>query len=93
MLVAGLALVLDESLRHVSALKNAISAVAGLVTVVTFAAFGPVDWVSVAVLAPATLVGGYIGARVLIRLSPGLLRALIVTIGTVVGVVLLLRAL
>jgi hypothetical protein len=93
MLVAGLALVLDESLRHVSALKNGISAVAGLVTVVAFATFGPVAWVAVAVLAPATLAGGYVGARVLIRLSPRLLRALIVTIGTVVGVVLLLRAL
>ena len=93
MLVAGLALVLDESLRYVSALKNAISAVAGLVTVVAFAIFGPVDWVAVAVLVPATLAGGYLGARLLTRLSPGVLRALIVTIGTVVGVILLLRAL
>lgn len=93
MLVAALGLVLDESLQHISALKNAISAVAGLVTVVAFALFGPVDWVSVAVLFPATIAGGYFGARLLTRLSPTVLRALIVTIGTIVGVVLLIRAL
>lgn len=93
MLVALLSLVLDESLRHISALKNAISAVAGLVTVVAFALFGPVDWVSVAILFPATIVGGYAGARLLTRLPPMLLRGLIVAVGTVVGVVLLIRAL
>jgi hypothetical protein len=93
MLVAGLALVLDESLRYVSALKNAISAVAGLVTVVVFAAFGPVDWVAVAVLVPATLAGGYLGARLLMRLPPKYLHATIVTVGTIVGIVLLVRAL
>lgn len=92
MLVAALALVLDESLQHISALKNAISALAGLVTVVAFALFGPVNWTAVAILVPATIVGGYIGARLLTRLPARLLRALIVTIGTVVGVVLLIRA-
>jgi uncharacterized membrane protein YfcA len=93
MLVAALALVLDESLQHVSALKNAISAVAGLVTVVAFALFGPVDWIAVAVLVPATIAGGYAGSRLLTRLPAAVLRVLIVTIGTVVGVVLLIRAL
>jgi uncharacterized membrane protein YfcA len=93
MLVAVLALVLDESLRYVSALKNAVSAVAGLVTVVAFAIFGPVDWTAVAVLLPATVAGGYAGARLLTRLPGNLLRILIVATGTVVGVTLLIRAL
>jgi uncharacterized protein len=92
MLVAVLGLVLDESLQHISALKNAISAVAGLVTVVAFAVFGPVDWRAVAVLVPATIVGGYVGARLLTRLPAGVLRVLIVAIGTIVGVALLIRA-
>ncbi len=93
MLVAALGLVLDESLRHVSALKNAVSAVSGLITVVVFAAFGPVEWGAVAVLVPATIAGGYAGARLVRRLPAGILRALIVTVGSVVGVILLLRAL
>jgi uncharacterized protein len=92
MLVAALGLVLDESLRHVTALKNAISAVSGLTTVLAFALFGPVDWLAVAVLAPATLAGGYAGARLVTRLPAKVLRLLIVVIGTVVGVILLIRA-
>jgi len=93
MLVAALGLVLDESLRHVTALKNAISAVCGLTTVVAFALFGPVDWVAVAVLVPATMAGGYAGARLVTRLPATVLRVLIVAVGSVVGVVLLIRAL
>jgi len=93
MLVAGLGLVLEESLANVSALKNAISAVVGLGTVVAFAAFGPVNWAAVAVLLPATVLGGYLGARVARRLPPRLLRAVIVTAGLIVGIALLVRAL
>ena len=92
MLVAALGLVLDESLRHITALKNAISAVSGLTTVVAFSLFAPVDWVAVMVLAPATIAGGYAGARLVTRLPAPLLRALIVTVGTVVGVIFLIRA-
>jgi uncharacterized membrane protein YfcA len=93
MLVAGLALVLDETLARVSALKNVISAAVGLVTVAAFAIFGPVDWVAVAVIAPAALVGGYAGARLVRRLPTGALRAMIVAFGIVVGALLLIRAL
>lgn len=93
MLVAALALVLDERLAVVSALKNVISAVVGLVTVVVFALFGPVNWAAVAVLTPATLVGGYVGARVARRLPAGVLRAVIVAFGATIGVILLFRAL
>jgi uncharacterized membrane protein YfcA len=92
LLVAALGLVLDESLRHITALKNAISAVSGLTTVVAFAAFGPVDWSAVAVLVPATMAGGYAGARLVTRLPARVLRALIVIVGTVVGAILLARA-
>lgn len=93
MLVASLGLVLDESLARINALKNAISAVVGVVTVVAFALFFPVDWADVALLAPATIAGGYLGARLARRLPPLVLRTLIVLLGLVVGVILLLKAL
>ena len=93
MLVAALGLVLPESLARISALKNALSAVVGLITVLVFAAFGPVHWVDVAIIAPATITGGYLGARVARRIPAPLLRALIVVFGTVVGLILLWRAL
>jgi uncharacterized membrane protein YfcA len=89
MLVAGLALVLDQTLARVSALKNLISAVVGLTSVAIFAAFGPVDWAAVAVLAPATVTGGYLGARIARRLPPVVLKTLIVAFGTAVGLLLI----
>jgi uncharacterized protein len=91
-LVATLGIVLGDSLPRVSALKNALSLVVGLGTVVVFALFGPVHWVAVAVLAPSTLVGGYIGARVARRLPARVLRWSIVTIGVAVAAVLSVRA-
>jgi uncharacterized protein len=93
MLVAALGLVLDESLARINALKNAVSAVVGLGTVVAFAILGPVNWAAVAIIALATLVGGYLGARMARRLPTKVLRTVIVTIGLAVGVVLLIRAL
>jgi uncharacterized membrane protein YfcA len=93
MLVAALGLVLEESLPHVTALKNAISAVTGVTATLAFALFGPVDWVALAALVPATVAGGYAGSRLVTRLSARVLRVLIVAIGTVVGVALLIRAL
>jgi len=62
-------------------------------TVFAFALFGPVNWATVAVVAPATMLGGYLGARVAQRLPPRILRAAIVTVGAVISVYLLVRAL
>jgi uncharacterized membrane protein YfcA len=91
-LLAVLALVLDERLQRVAALKNVLSATVGVATVLAFAVFGPVSWPSVAVLAPATVTGGYLGARLVRRMPAGVLRWTVVAFGTVVGVALLVRA-
>lgn len=92
MLVAALALVLDESLNRINAVKNVLSATVGIVTVIVFAIFGPVNWAAVLALAPATIIGGYAGAKLARRLPARVLRALIVTFGTVIGLILLWRA-
>lgn len=92
MLVAGLALVLDESLHQINARKNLISAVSGLVTVLVFALVGAVDWAAAGVLAPATVTGGYLGSRLARRLPAPVLRTLIVAFGLTVGGYLLVRA-
>jgi len=89
LLIAFLSLVLDESLRRISALKNVFSAVVGLTTVLIYGIFGPVNWAVVAVLAPATSVGGYFGARLARRLPSGVLRWVIVAFTATVAVVLL----
>jgi uncharacterized membrane protein YfcA len=92
MLVAGLGLILDESLNRINALKNATSAVVAIGTVAAFAVFGPVDWAAAGVVAPASLVGGYVGARLARRLPARALRAAIVVAGLIVGIVLAVRA-
>ncbi|SBT48879.1 sulfite exporter TauE/SafE family protein [Micromonospora narathiwatensis] len=93
MLVAGLALVLDTTLARVSAVKNLLSAAVGLTTLVVFALFGPVDWASAVVVAPATVAGGYLGARLVRRLPAMVLKTVIVVFGTAIGLYLLWRAL
>ncbi|MEV4351272.1 sulfite exporter TauE/SafE family protein [Actinoplanes sp. NPDC049596] len=90
LLIAALSLVLDETLRRISALKNVFSAVVGATTVLTYSIFGPVNWAVVVVLAPATIVGGVIGARLAQRLPAQVLRWTIVAFATTVAVVLLL---
>jgi uncharacterized membrane protein YfcA len=93
MYVAALALVLDEPLNRINALKNVLSTAVGLVTVVVFAIFANIHWGAALTLAPATIIGGYAGARVARRLPARVLRVVIVTFGTVIGLILLYRAL
>ena len=93
MLVAGLALALDEVMARVSALKNLLAGTVGMTTAVVFALFGPVHWLSVLILIPATAVGGYVGARLTRRLPSEVLRWVIVCYGLIVGLILLIRAL
>ncbi|MCE0536296.1 sulfite exporter TauE/SafE family protein [Kineosporia rhizophila] len=88
--IAGLSLVLDEPLRRITALRNVFSAVVGTTTVLVYSIFGPVDWLAVAVLAPATVIGGFVGARLARRLPSEVLRWTIVGFATVVAVVLFL---
>jgi uncharacterized membrane protein YfcA len=92
MYVAALAVILDEPLNRINALKNVLSATVGLVTVVVFAIFATVHWGAVLTLAPATVLGGYVGARIARRMPARVLKYLIVVFGTIIGLVLLYRA-
>ena len=79
-------------LKLANALKSVISAVTASVTVVIFGIWGPVDWLVVAVAAPTSLLGGFLGARVATRIPSTPLRVLIVVFGVAVAVYLFLRA-
>jgi uncharacterized protein len=91
-LIATLSLFAHDSLVRLNALKGLLSLVVASVTVVYFAIGAPVDWLAVAVLAPSTLVGGYVGALVARRSPERVLRAAVVLLGVAVGVYLLLSA-
>jgi len=92
MYVAALALILDDPLNRINALKNVLSATVGLVTIVVFAIFGPVHWAAALTVAPATIIGGYAGARLARRLPARVLKITIVSFGTAIGLILLYRA-
>jgi uncharacterized membrane protein YfcA len=89
-LVAVLGLGLHH-LKLANALKSVVSAVTATVTVVVFGIFGPVDWLVVAVAAPTSLLGGFLGARIATRIPATPLRVLIVVFGVVVAVYLFFR--
>lgn len=88
-LIAILSLCAHDSLVRLNALKGLLSLLIASVTVVIFALRAPVDWVAVALIAPTTLVGGYLGMRVARRLPENVLRGAVVTLGVAVGIYLL----
>ena len=75
-------------LKLANAVKSVISMVTATVTLVIFGIFGPVDWAVVAVCAPASLVGGFLGAKVATRIPTTPLRVLIVVFGVAVSIYL-----
>jgi uncharacterized protein len=90
-LIATLSLFAHDKLVRLNALKGLLSLVVATVTVIYFSIGAPVDWLAVALLAPSTLVGGYIGARVARRSPDQVLRWAVVLLGTAVGVYLLVN--
>ena len=80
-ILAILVVTVDDSLPQLNALKVPLAGSMNLVSGVVFAFFGPMHWGYVAVLAPATLVGGRIGAALARRIPAGPLRLFIVAFG------------
>ena len=91
LLLGILGIFLHERLQRVNAFKNVLSLVINAVALVAFGLFGPVAWDAVAVVAAASLAGGYFGARVARRIPATVLRTSVVIYGVVVAVVLLVR--
>ncbi len=69
-----LALTVPDTLRRLNALKGVVSLVDCSISVLIFGIFGPVNWLAVAIAAPTTLIGGYVGARVARRVNETVLR-------------------
>jgi uncharacterized membrane protein YfcA len=88
-LIATLSLCAHDRLVRLNALKGLLSLVIATVTVVIFAFEAPVDWLAVALLAPTTLVGGFLGAQVAQRLPENVLRWAVVVVGAAVGIYLI----
>lgn len=90
-LLAVLGMFLADDLQQTNALKSALTLVINVIAMIAFALFGPVQWVAVAIMAPASLAGGWVGAQVARRLRADVLRGTVAAFGFVVALILLLR--
>jgi uncharacterized protein len=88
-LIATLSLCAHDRLVRLNALKGLLSLLIATVTVIIFAFGAPVDWLAVALLAPTTLIGGFLGAKLARRLPENVLRWAVVLVGLAVGIYLL----
>lgn len=89
--LAVLGLAFDDTLQRLNALKALLQLIIGAVSAVGFALVTPVAWTAVAIVAPTSVVGGEVGARLARRVSDRALRVGIVTYGVACAVWLFVR--
>ena len=84
-LIALLGLLLPDDLQRLNGLKNVLVLVVNTVSATTYIIVGHdrINWTAVICVAVGSLIGGYLGARIGRKFSPGLLRAVIVVLGLV----------
>ncbi len=80
-LLALTGIAIPEDLQRLNALKNVLAALVNGVAAVIFVFFASVAWLPAVILAVGSAAGGQLGAKIGRRLSPGVLRGLIVVVG------------
>ncbi|MEV7513339.1 sulfite exporter TauE/SafE family protein [Streptomyces sp. NPDC091201] len=89
--LALMGLLLRDDMQRINAVKNVIAALVNGIAAVFFLFVAEFDWTAVLLIAVGSTIGGQIGAKVGRRLSPTVLRGVIVTVGLVAIVQLLVR--
>jgi hypothetical protein len=80
-ILALLGFLAHESLQHANAIKNVLAGSTNLVAGIIFASAAHVSWEVAGIIAVGSTIGGIVGARIGRRLSPRVLRGLIVVVG------------
>lgn len=81
LLMGFLGLMLAEPIQRQNALKNVLTGLVNLVAAILFALTTHVDWTAAGLIAVGSILGGLIGARIGRKLSPAVLRGIIVAVG------------
>ncbi|MEV7175018.1 sulfite exporter TauE/SafE family protein [Streptomyces sp. NPDC093224] len=89
--LALMGLLLRDDMQRINAVKNVIAALVNGIAAVFFLFVAEFDWTAVLLIAVGSTIGGQIGTKVGRRLSPTVLRGVIVTVGLVAIVQLLVR--
>lgn len=91
MMMAVMGMLLTEPMQRLNGVKNSLSAVINVVAGLIYAIVAPVSWPVIGLLAVGSTIGGQLGAKIGRRLSPTVLRGVIVVIGIAAVVQLLLK--
>ncbi|SEA55644.1 hypothetical protein SAMN05660964_01871 [Thiothrix caldifontis] len=85
--LAALALILDDTLTRLNALKQAVAFGVNVATAVFFLFSGKVVWVLALIMAMGALLGGLLGGKLVNGINPSMLRWLVVSIGIIIAVI------
>ena len=92
-LLSILRLCFDEHLQRLNGVKNVLSTLANLVAALLFVFVADPAWAASGLIAGGSIVGAYLGARYGRRLPQEWLRRIVIVGGTVVAILLFIRAL
>jgi uncharacterized membrane protein YfcA len=90
-LLALLAITLEDDLTRLSGLKQVLALASNLAAALLFMLVAPVAWLPAVLMAVASVAGGAVGGKLAGRLNSQLLRGLVVIIGVVVAILLMRR--
>lgn len=90
-ILAVLALALEDSLTRLNALKQAVAFATNLTAAALFLFSGQVVWSAAAVMAVGALIGGALGGRLAGRVRPATLRRVVVIIGVAISIIYFAR--
>jgi uncharacterized membrane protein YfcA len=90
-ILAILAVVIDETLVRINALKQLMSLIINTTAAIVFLANGHVDWVVASVIAVASLAGGLLGGKLASKIPEALLRWSAIAIALVVAAIYFAR--
>ncbi len=82
---------LPDDLQRLNAVKNVLASIVNGVAALVFVAVARVDWAAAATIAVGSTLGGLLGARAGRRLSPAVLRGLIVAVGLTAATAIAVR--
>lgn len=85
LLIAAMGALLPEDMQRMNAAKNLLSLLVNIVAAVAYTAvaFDRISWPAAGLIAVGSLIGGFLGAHYGRRLSPNVLRAVIVVVGLI----------
>jgi uncharacterized membrane protein YfcA len=89
--LAALAIVIEDSLVRLNALKQAIALVNNVAAALLFAVIGDVHWLAAAVMAGGALGGGALGGALASRAPARILRMLVVGLALAIAAVYFVR--